>query len=228
MAVNMKMLVAQIAGMFVVFALALFLAAGTVAWPAGWAFLALFFGFTIALSAWLVRTNPGLLTERMTGIGKADQKAWDKVFFVVANVIFLGWLVIMPLDAVRFGWSHVPTWLQLLGAALLLCSFYLFFLVFRENAYLSPAVRIQTDRAQTVVSTGPYRYVRHPMYATATLLLIGTTLLLGSWYGLALVLLLVVAIAFRALQEECTLRAELPGYEAYTARVKYHLIPFVW
>jgi protein-S-isoprenylcysteine O-methyltransferase Ste14 len=109
-----------------------------------------------------------------------------------------------------------------------LCSFYLFFLVFRENAFLSPAVRIQSDRGQTVVSTGPYQYVRHPMYATAIVFLVGTTLLLGSWYGLGLALILVLAIAYRATQEERTLSAELPGYDAYRKQVKYHLIPYVW
>jgi len=228
MKVNLKLLTAQIAGMFVVFALILFLAAGTIFWPAGWAFLVLFFGFTIALSRWLLRHNPGLLTERMTGIGKRDQKSWDKVFFAVANVLFLAWLVVMPLDAVRFHWSQMPPWLQVLGAVLLLCSFYLFFLTFRENAYLSPAVRVQAERGQTVVSTGPYHYVRHPMYATAIIFLVGTTLLLGSWYGLILGLILVVAIAVRAVQEERTLRAELPGYDAYMAQVNYRLIPYVW
>lgn len=228
MAVNLKLLTAQIVGMFVVFALVLFLAAGTVAWLAGWAFLVLFFGFTITLSLWLLRHSPGLLTERMTGIGKSDQKSWDKVFFAAANVIFLAWLALMPLDAVRFRWSQMPGWLQALGAVLLLCSFYLFFLTFRENAYLSPAVRVQTDRGQTVVSTGPYHYVRHPMYTTALILLIGTTLLLGSWYGLVLVLILAVAIAFRAVQEERTLRAELSGYDEYMTQVRYRLIPYVW
>jgi protein-S-isoprenylcysteine O-methyltransferase Ste14 len=228
MMVNLKLLTAEIVGMFVVIALALFLAAGTVAWPAGWAFLVLFFGFTVAISRWLLRHSPGLLTERMTGISKPDQKTWDRVFYVVANVVFLAWLVLMPLDAVRFRWSHMPGWLQVVGAILLLCSFYLFFLTFRENAYLSPVVRLQTEREQTVVSTGPYHYVRHPMYATAIIFLVGITLLLGSWYGLFLVLILVVGIAFRAVQEEHTLRAELPGYDAYMAQVKYRLIPYVW
>jgi protein-S-isoprenylcysteine O-methyltransferase Ste14 len=228
MAVNLKMLTAQIAGMFLVFALVLFLAAGTIAWLAGWAFLVLFFGFTIALSLWLLRHSPGLLTERMTGIGKSDQKAWDKVFFAAANVIFIAWLVVMPLDAVRFQWSHVPAWLQVIGALLMLGSCVLFFQVFRENAYLSPAVRIQSDRGQTVVSTGPYRYVRHPMYATALIMLIGSSLLLGSGYGIVVVLILGIAIAVRAVQEERTLLEELPGYAAYQAQVKYHLIPFVW
>src|SRR6266498_1737953 len=228
MRVNLKLLTVQIVGMFVVLALALFVAAGTLVWRAGWAFLVLFFGFTIALSRWLLRHNPGLLTERMTGIGKPDQKTWDKLFFVVANLFFLAWLVVMPLDAVRFHWSQMPPWLQLVGAILLLGSFYLFFLTFRANAYLSPAVRLQTERGQTVVSTGPYHYVRHPMYATVIIFIVGTTLLLGSWYGLFLGLLLVIGIALRAVQEERTLRAELPGYEEYMAQVKYHLVPYVW
>ena len=214
--------------MFVAFGLALFLAAGTVVWPAGWVFLVLFFGFTVALSRWLFRHNPGLLTERMTGIGKPDQPAWDRVFFVVMEVFFLAWLVLMPLDAVRFRWSQMPGWLQAVGAVLLLGSFYLFFLTFRENPYLSPAIRVQTERGQTVTSTGPYRYVRHPMYGTVIIFIVGTTLLLGSWYGLLLGLIIVVGIAFRALQEERVLRAELPGYNAYMARVKYRLIPHVW
>ncbi len=211
-----------------VFSVALFLAAGTVAWPAGWAFLVLFFGFTIALSWWLLRHNPGLLTERIKGIGKPGQPTWDKVFFVVIEVFFLAWLVLMPLDAVRFRWSQMSGWLQVVGAVLLLGSFYLFFLTFRENPYLSPAVRVQTERGQTVVSTGPYRYVRHPMYGTVIIFIVGTTLLLGSWYGLLLGLILVVLIAFRAVLEERVLRAELSGYDAYMAQVKYRLIPYVW
>ena len=164
----------------------------------------------------------------MTGFNKPDQKSWDKVFFAVINVLFLAWLALMPLDAVRFHWSQMPGWLQAVGAILLLGSFYLFFLTFRENAYLSPAVRLQTERGQTVVTTGPYRYVRHPMYATVIIFLAGTSLLLGSWYGLIVGLMLVVGIAYRAVREEAALRAELKGYEAYMAQVKYRFIPFIW
>jgi protein-S-isoprenylcysteine O-methyltransferase Ste14 len=150
------------------------------------------------------------------------------VFFVVADVFFLAWLILMPLDAVRFHWSQMPLFCQVVGVLLLLCSFYFFYLTFRENAYLSPAVRVQTERGQTVISTGPYQYVRHPMYATALIFLIGTTILLGSWYGLFLVLILLVGIALRAVQEERTLQAELPGYDGYMAQVQYRLIPYVW
>ena len=226
--VNLALLAAEIVGMFVVFAAVLFLAAGTVAWPAGWIYLALFFGFAVALSLWLLRYNPALLTERMTGIGKSDQKAWDKALFALLQALFLAWLVLMPLDAVRFHWSRMPAWLQVVGAAALLCSFYLFYLTFRENSYLSPAVRVQTERGQTVVSTGLYHYVRHPMYATAIIFIAGTTLLLGSWYGLLLGLLLLALIARRAVLEERTLREELPDYAAYMTRVRYRLIPHIW
>ncbi len=214
--------------MFVVFGLALFLAAGTVVWLSGWVFLVLFFGFTIALTGWLLRHNPGLLQERMTGVGKPNQPTWDRVFFAVVQVIFLAWLVLMPLDAVRFRWSQVPGWLQVVGAVLLLCSFYLFFLAYRENPYLSPAVRIQSERGQTVISTGPYRYVRHPLYAGVIPFVVGTTFLLGSWYGLLELIFVVPGVAFRAVREERLLLAELPGYDTYMARVKYRLIPYIW
>ncbi len=228
MPVNLKLLTVGFVGLFVVFALALFLAAGTVFWPAGWAFLILFIGANVALSRWLLRHNPGLLTERMTGFGKPGEPAWDKVFLVVLQVFLLAWLALMGLDAVRFRWSLMPDWLQVMGAILLLGSFYLFFLTFRENPYLSPAVRVQTERGQTAVSTGLYHYVRHPMYAAGIPFMVGTTLMLGSWYGLLMGLIFVVGIGFRAVQEERVLGAELPGYDEYMAQVKYRFIPYVW
>jgi len=227
MTVNIKVLLGQIAYLFLFFTLPLFLAAGTIAWPAGWVFLVLFFSFTVTLTLWLLRHNPGLLKERMT-MFSPDQKAWDKAGFALTYVVFLAWLVLMPLDAVRFHWSQVPLFLQVAGAIVLIGSFPLFFATFRENSYLSPMVRIQRDRGQTVVSTGPYHYVRHPMYAAALLFLLGTALLLGSWYGLLLGLILVGMIAGRAVLEERTLREELQGYDSYMAQVKYRLIPYIW
>jgi protein-S-isoprenylcysteine O-methyltransferase Ste14 len=228
MKINLSMLVAQIVGMFVVFALTLFLAAGTVVWIPGWVFLFVFFSFVTAISYWLAKHNPGLLVERMTGIGKPDQKVWDKFFFVLANVIFLLWLIVMPLDAARFHWSRVPLWLQIVGAILLFCSFYLFYLTYRENSFLSPAIRIQNDRGQTVVSTGPYRYVRHPMYSASIPFIFGTTLMLGSWFGILPGALLLVGIARRAVMEERTLGKELQEYDKYLSEVRYRLIPYIW
>jgi protein-S-isoprenylcysteine O-methyltransferase Ste14 len=213
--------------LFVVVALSLFLAAGTLAWPAGWAFLLLFFGSLGWLILWLARHNPTLLKERMA-LSQPDQKAWDKVIYLLLYVVSIFWLILMSLDAVRFHWSLVPLWLQIAGVLLLLCSFYLFYRTFRENSYLSPVVRLQKDRGQTVISTGPYQYVRHPMYSAFLLFVPGTALLLGSWYGLLGGLLLIILFGRRAVLEERTLRDELQGYAAYMTKVKYRLVPYVW
>ncbi len=228
MNIDIRVLVAQVAILFLVFALALFLPAGTTAWLAGWIFLALFFSFVIAMSLWLLRHNPGLLKERMVGLKSADRKAWDKAFIALMGIFFSVWLVLLPLDAVRFHWSQMPVWHHLAGAMVLVCSFYLFYLTFRENPYLSPAVRIQADRGQTVVSSGPYRHVRHPMYSGFVAFVLGTALVLGSWYGLLWGLILVIMVARRAVLEERTLREELKGYDVYMAHVKYRLIPHIW
>lgn len=209
-----------------IFALALFLPAGAIAWFAGWVYLTLLYVFSIALTLWLLRNSPGLVEERIRF--KSFQKTWDKIFVLTIYVIFLAWLILMPLDAVRFHWSRMPAWLQLAGAVLLVLSFYIFYLTFRENPYVSAAVRIQEDRGQKVVSTGPYRHVRHPMYAGAFLYFLGTALLLGSWLGVLFEPIFVGAFAVRAILEERLLREQLEGYDAYTARVKYRFIPYVW
>ena len=228
MKVNVTELIIRIILTAVGFGLVLFLPAGTLAWPAAWAYLVLLFGFTTGISVWLARFNPDLLEERMSGIGKPGQKSWDKIFLALLLPVFFGWYVLMALDAVRFGWSWMPQWLQLIGAGILLAAFYIFYLTFRENTYLSPAVRIQTDRGQTVVSTGPYRHVRHPLYAGFILFTVGTALMLGSAYGVPGALVLNALIAWRAAREEQVLQRELAGYGEYMSRVKYRFIPYVW
>ena len=227
MPVVIKLLIGQTIGFFVLFALALFLPAGNVTWLAGWIFLVLFFSFFLAVSSWLFRHNPGLLQERMS-LTRSDQKGWDKVLFPMLLVATVGWLVFIALDAVRFHWSHVPIELQVVGVVVLLISFYLLFLTFRENSYLSPVVRIQEERGQTVVSTGPYRNVRHPMYAGILVFMVGTSLLLGSGYGIIVGLIFMIVLGRRALLEERMLRQELPGYAAYMEKVKYRILPYVW
>jgi len=227
MHVDVKQQIGQFIGIFVAFALALFLPAGTLVWHAGWVFLALFFSFYLAITIWLYRHNPGLLQERMR-LRTSDQLAWDKVLFPLLMIIPFAWLIFMSFDAVRFHWSPLPVWLEFVGVVVLVCSFYLLFLTFRENAYLSPVVRIQEERGHTVVSTGPYHYVRHPMYAAMLVFVVGTSLLLGSGYGILLALLFMVLLARRAVLEERTLREELHGYAAYMTQVKYRLIPYVW
>jgi protein-S-isoprenylcysteine O-methyltransferase Ste14 len=227
MQINVRLFVVQSLGLFVIFALALFLPAGTLVWLAGWIYLVLFFGFFLTVNAWLFRHNPSLLQERMS-LGKADQKRWDKVLFPILLIFPFAWLVFISFDAVRFHWSPVSIWFQEAGVLVLFCSFYLFFLTFRENSFLSTVVRIQKEREHTVISTGPYHYVRHPMYAAFLLFMLGTPLLLGSWYGVLLGLAFMIVLARRAILEESTLQKELRGYADYMAQVKYRLIPFIW
>ena len=210
---------------FLVMALALFLPAGTVAWPAAWVFLGLLFVCSLPITWWLLKYDPELIEERMRF---RPQFSWDKAFIAIAFVFVLFWLILMPLDAVRFHWSRMPVELKTLGALLLLISLYISFLTMRENPYSSAVVRVQKERAQTVISTGPYRYVRHPMYTGACLFFLGTALLLGSWYGVLCTPAFIGLFAVRAVLEERLLREELEGYGAYVDRVKYRFFPHVW
>jgi protein-S-isoprenylcysteine O-methyltransferase Ste14 len=212
---------------FLLMALALFLPAGTLAWPAAWTFLLLLHAWLLIGICLLLKYNPALLQERLT-LSQTNQKAWDKLFLALYELFLFAWLILMPLDAVRFHWSHMPLLLQVLGAVVLVASFFLISLTFRENSFLSPTIRIQEERQQTTISTGPYHYIRHPMYAGGLLLFLSTPLLLGSWYGLLLLLLFLPALAVRATLEERVLREELPGYKTYMAQVKYRIIPYVW
>jgi protein-S-isoprenylcysteine O-methyltransferase Ste14 len=211
-----------------VFAALLFVSAGTLLWPAGWAFMALFFGFALAIVLWLAREDPDLLAERMSSPIQRGQPLWDMVFVAAVMVFFVAWLIVMPLDAVRFGWSEVPGWLQLLGALGVVLSFYIMFLTFRENAYLALVVKLQEERGQSVVSTGPYRYVRHPMYSSMFLFFPAATLLLGSWWGLLPCAVLLGLLVWRIPLEERMLENGLAGYEEYERNVRYRLIPHVW
>ena len=221
-----RRMVFQILVIFVVFSAALFVPAGTLAWPAGWAFLVLFLGFAMTMYTWLYRHNPALLRERLRP-GTANQQQWDKLLFPLLQVFLLAWLAIQSADA-NGHWSVVPAWLRFVGLALLLGSLVFLFTAFRENSYLSPVVRIQGERGHQVVSTGPYRYVRHPMYSAILIFVVGTSLFLGSAYGLMFGLLCLIVLARRAVLEERTLGESLPGYLAYTARVRYRLIPHIW
>jgi len=159
-------------------------------------------------------------------LASAQVQSW--LAGVLLNLFVFASLILMALDAVRFHWSWMPLWLQVIGGSALVVSFVLMSLVFRENSYLSATIRIQEERGQTVITTGPYQYVRHPMYAGGLFMFLGTPLLLGSWYGLLLTMLFLPALIVRAVLEERTLLQELPGYSAYMVQVKYRLIPYVW
>jgi protein-S-isoprenylcysteine O-methyltransferase Ste14 len=218
----------EVVAEFAVFAALLFVSAGTLLWLAGWAFMALFFAFALAIVLWLVREDPELLAERMSSPIQRGQPLWDKVFVAAVLLLFVAWLILMPLDTVRFGWSEVPSWLQILGALGVVLSFYIMFLTFRENAYLALVVKLQEERGQRVVSTGPYRYVRHPMYAGMFLFFPGSALLLGSWWGLLLSAVVLGLLVWRIPLEERMLENGLAGYDEYERNVRYRLLPHVW
>lgn len=218
----------QIALMLAVFAGVLFGGAGTWDWPSGWAFLALFAAVTVVISLWLAVTDPGLLAERMKPPVQAGQKPWDRVFLLLVAVGYFAWLALMAWDARRAAWSHVPVWVQILGGLLIVASFLGIAWVYRTNSFAAPVIKIQAERHQTVISTGPYAFVRHPMYAFALPQIVGGPLMLGSWWGLAGAALFTLAIAGRTLGEETLLRAELAGYEAYARRVRWRFAPGIW
>ncbi|HEY7414525.1 MAG TPA: isoprenylcysteine carboxylmethyltransferase family protein [Ktedonobacteraceae bacterium] len=224
MTLTIKSLVGGIAQLLL-FPLVLFLVAGTLAWPAAWVFLIMFYGFVIITVRLLLRRNPALLEERMSVFKLSPGR---DIMFLLVCAISLVWLIVIPLDAVRFHWSQMPLWLQGIGALALLGAFALMYLAFRENAYLTPTVRIQEERRHVVVSTGPYQFVRHPMYTGFHLFFIGMPLLLGSVFGLVLSLALIGLVVSRAVLEERLLRQELPGYDAYMAHVTARFIPHVW
>ncbi len=227
MKINLGNALAQGAMFLFTYAVPLFIPGGMRAWPAAWIFLVIWFGFNHGIIAWLYFHNPDLLQERLQVEAK-NRPNWDKILtFLLYSAIFL-WLLFVAFDVVRFHWSPVNRYVQVGGTALLVCSCYLLFIVFRENTYLSMAVRIQAERGQTVISTGPYQYVRHPMYAAMIFFLLGAPLLLGSWLGVPLGILIILILAWRAVLEEGDLRRELHGYAAYMAQVKFRLIPHVW
>ncbi|HTT61181.1 MAG TPA: isoprenylcysteine carboxylmethyltransferase family protein [Bryobacteraceae bacterium] len=217
---------------FVVEALAflalLFGVAGTIRWPAAWVYLVLFFGGALWMTVVLARNDPALLAERLKSPIQKGQPLWDKIFMLATTVAWIGWFVLMSLDAGRFRWSDMPLWLQGAGGVLMLVSFRIMLRVVRENTYLAAVVRIQTERGHKVISTGPYAVVRHPLYASMLIFLPSNALLLGSWYGLAASVVLMAGIVFRTAMEDRELQRNLPGYKAYTVQVRYRLVPLVW
>jgi protein-S-isoprenylcysteine O-methyltransferase Ste14 len=198
-------------------------------WTEGWVYSILFYVMCSANLLYLHFKDPALLKERFGSPVQKEQKPWDKVVLLVFFLEFLVWFAIMPLDARRFHWSPVfPLWLRIAGALLLILAMALVFEALRENTFAAPVVKMQKERGQKVISTGMYGVVRHPMYAGAVLLFISTPLLLGSVYGLAIGMLLIVTIAARSVGEEAMLKRELEGYSDYTKKVKWRIIPFVF
>lgn len=205
----------------------LFVPAGTLHWPAAWVFLGTIAILGVSCGLWLARTDPALLAERMHPMMQSGQPLADKIFMLAFGLVALSWFLVIGFDQ-RMHASHVPTALQALGLAMLLGSVGFIMWVMHENSFAAPVVKLQTERGHRVVSTGPYAWVRHPMYSGSVLFFVGAPLLLGSWWGVAMLPLFIALFAIRAGIEERALIAGLPGYADYATRVRYRLLPGLW
>jgi protein-S-isoprenylcysteine O-methyltransferase Ste14 len=200
--------------LFLVMASLLFMVAGTLRYWQAWLFLAVYFAASLAITLYLITKDPALLERRMSGGPLAEKEPAQRIIMLLA-----------ALDR-RFGWSDLPAYAVIGGDLLVLLGWLGIFFVFRENSFASATIESAAD--QRVVSTGPYAWVRHPMYATALVMLLGIPLALGSWWGVLIVIAIVPALVWRLTDEERFLLQNLPAYPEYRDRVRYRLLPFVW
>ena len=214
---------------FATFGLALFVPAGTIHWWRAWVLMGVLLVTTTFTMVAVLRTREGLLKERMKGLIQKGQPWVDRVILLVFVAAYGASLVLIPFDV--FHWHLLPkpnVWVSSLGLALVVVGWLIITLVFRENAFAAPVVRHQAEREHKVVDTGVYAIVRHPMYVGIFLFNVGIALWLESYAAAIATLVPMSVLALRILFEERFLRRELNGYEDYTRRVRYRLVPFVW
>jgi protein-S-isoprenylcysteine O-methyltransferase Ste14 len=216
---------ASLAALILVMGAIIFAAAGTTAYWQAWLFLACYLAASLVVSFWLVRNDTALLERRMHGGPFAEGERSQKIIMAITSLGFVALLVVPGLDR-RFGWSSMPGFVAILGDLLLLLGWLGILAVFRANSYA--AATIQVTSGQTVISTGPYALVRHPMYAAALLMLLGIPIALGSWWGALVLLALIPALGWRLIDEERLLLRDLDGYAEYRRKVRWRLIPYIW
>jgi protein-S-isoprenylcysteine O-methyltransferase Ste14 len=209
---------------FVLMGLALFLSAGTVDYWQAWVFLGVGVVSGILLDLSIMK-DPILLESRTKFGPAAEQRPIQKIIVLCAGLPAIAAIIVPALDR-RFGWSNMPWWLSLAGDLLILAGMWMVYRVFKENSFGSATVEIATD--QRVISTGPYAIVRNPMYASAAVYFIGTSLALGSYWGLIPSVLTILGFVWRLFDEEKFLSRNLPGYTEYCAKVRWHLIPGIF
>ena len=202
--------------------LLIFLPAGTLRYLYGWLLMGLLFVPMLIAGFVMFFKSLDFLARRLDA---KEKQATQKGVLAFSGLMFIGGFVVAGLDF-RFGWSDMPGWVVITAAALFLAAYALYAEVMRENTYLSRTIKV--EQGQTVVDTGLYGIVRHPMYAVTVLLFLMIPLVLGSWYALIVFAFYPAIIVVRLKDEEDLLSRELPGYEAYKQKVKYRLIPFIW
>lgn len=191
----------------------------------GWLYWALFAAFTIGGSLYFLKYDPALVERRLAVGPTAETEKSQKIIMSAASVCVVLLFALPGLDHL-FGWSHVPAWLVIAADIAVMLSYGLVCYVLSVNSYAAAAITTGAD--QPVISTGPYAYVRHPMYSGALLMFGLTPLALGSYWSLLLVIPLAAVFAWRLLDEERVLKRDLPGYAAYCDKVRYRLVPGVW
>jgi len=203
----------------------LFIPAGTLHYWQAWTFLTVYFSSSLVISLYLLKEDPALLQRRMRGGPTAEKEPVQKIIMSFVSLAFIALLVVPALDN-RLSWSRMSAAGALAGDVMVLLGWLGIFLVFRENSFGSATIELAPG--QTVVSTGPYAWVRHPMYAAALVMLAGIPISLGSWWGLSILAAIMPALIWRLLDEERFLAGNLPGYPEYQGRVRYRLIPRIW
>jgi protein-S-isoprenylcysteine O-methyltransferase Ste14 len=203
----------------------LFGPAGTTQFWQAWVYLAIFLGASVLTTLSLMKKDPALLARRMRGGPMFERERTQRIIMVFASLGFIALLVVPALDH-RFGWSAVPVWSVVLGDVLVAVGFYFIFLVYRENTFAAATVEVAAG--QKVIATGPYAIVRHPMYASGLLYMLGTPLALGSYWGFVPLAAMAPFLLWRLFDEERILTRDLPGYAEYRRRVRHRLVPMVW
>ena len=193
-------------------------------WQA-WVYWFVFAASSALITAYLWKRDPKLLERRIDAGPGAETEKTQKLIQLLAFLVFIGAMILPSLDH-RYSWSAVPLPVVLAGDVVVALGFLIVFLVFKENTFAAATIAVSSD--QKVVSTGPYAIVRHPMYSGALVMLLGTPLALGSWWGLLMFIPMTLIIAWRARDEERFLDKKLSGYEEYCQRVRYRLAPLVW
>ena len=202
--------------------LLIFLPAGTLHYAKGWLFMGLLFVPMLIAGFVMFFRSPDFLSKRLD---VKEKQSTQKGVLAFSGLMFIGGFVIAGLDF-RFGWSDIPKTVTIISSVLFLLAYLLYAEVMRENAYLSRTIRV--EEGQTVVDTGLYGIVRHPMYSATLLLFLVIPLILGSWYALIIFAFYPAIIIVRLKDEEELLTRELKGYGEYKQKVKYRLIPFIW
>jgi len=193
-------------------------------WQA-WVYLFVFVGSVVLITLYLWKKDPKLLERRVNAGPGAENDKSQKRIQLFASLAFIGLFILASVDH-RFSWSRVPLSGVIVGNALMVLGFVIIFLVFKENTFSAATIVVAPD--QSVISTGPYAIVRHPMYSGALVMLFGTPLALGSWWGLLMFISLTFLIVWRLLEEEKLLCECLSGYQEYCRKVRYRLVPLVW